>query len=178
MTNSNVAFVTLLSPNTPRNKLLLGKRQHSCKHPSHNSYTKYQDAAFKCFPLQAKEDGQKGGGKFNPFAALGNVGNFMDAVKKAQEFSKEAGKMQEELSKTELKASSEDGLAHAYITGNQRPIRVEVTEELVNKGADAVSKSVTEAIIAAHNLSMAHVKEKLGSITNSLGLPDTAAGKS
>ncbi|GJQ12077.1 hypothetical protein GpartN1_g3868.t1 [Galdieria partita] len=173
---SNVAFVTLLYPTTTRNRTL-GKRQSFCKNPSHVVHKTYQESAFKCIPLRAKEDGQKGGGKFNPFAALGNVGNFMDAVKKAQEFSKEAGKMQEELSKTELKASSEDGLAHAYITGNQRPIKVEVTEELVSKGAEAVSKSVTEAIIAAHNMSMAHVKEKLGSITNSLGLPDTA-GKS
>eukprot|EP00871_Galdieria_phlegrea_P002615 jgi/Galph1/3354/GphlegSOOS_G2015.1 len=148
-----------------------------CRDPRHNLHKNVQLYKKKA-TIVAAQDGQKGGGKFNPFGALGNIGNFMDAVKKAQEFSKEAGKMQEELSNTELKASSEDGLVNAYITGNQRPIRVEVSEELLAKGAEAVSKSVTEAVIAAHSLSMSHVRERLGGITSSLGLPDTSKSSS
>jgi len=41
--------------------------------------------------------GNEAGGGKNPFGALGNMGNIMDAVKKAQQFTESAKELQDEL---------------------------------------------------------------------------------
>eukprot|EP00187_Rhodella_violacea_P012158 CAMPEP_0184714118 /NCGR_PEP_ID=MMETSP0314-20130426/4335_1 /TAXON_ID=38298 /ORGANISM="Rhodella maculata, Strain CCMP 736" /LENGTH=99 /DNA_ID=CAMNT_0027176943 /DNA_START=16 /DNA_END=315 /DNA_ORIENTATION=- len=95
----------------------------------------------------------------------------MDAMKKAQDFSKDAKKLQDELKETILEVKSDDGMVTVNITGQQNPISVEITDELLAMGTAAVNKSVTEAVKAAHAQSLANMTNKLGSLTSAFGLP-------
>mmetsp|Transcript_34207 Transcript_34207/g.133982 ORF Transcript_34207/g.133982 Transcript_34207/m.133982 type:complete len:136 (+) Transcript_34207:183-590(+) len=85
----------------------------------------------------------QGGGDANkPFGMFGQMGKIMDAYKKAQEFTKETKIMQEELAATELEGTARDGLVKVVMTGNQVPLSVEVSEELLGEGSEAVSKTM------------------------------------
>uniref|UniRef100_A0A7S1TCI2 Nucleoid-associated protein n=1 Tax=Compsopogon caeruleus TaxID=31354 RepID=A0A7S1TCI2_9RHOD len=107
----------------------------------------------------------------NPFANLGKIGDIMGAMKKAQSFASSAKELQDELKKTELEASSEDGLVTVFYTGQQVPLRVEVAEELLSKGPEAVSASVTEAVQAAHAKSTQHMQLRFGELSQEFGVP-------
>ncbi|BAM81540.1 hypothetical protein, conserved [Cyanidioschyzon merolae strain 10D] len=109
--------------------------------------------------------GGKGGGLF------GGLGNLMDAMKKAQEFSKSAQALQEELKNTEVEATSSDGRVRAVVSGQQVPIRVEVSDELIAEGNPAVSDAVTEAVRNAHVKSAELMRQQLADLTQSYGLP-------
>ncbi|KAK4530441.1 hypothetical protein CCYA_CCYA04G1298 [Cyanidiococcus yangmingshanensis] len=109
--------------------------------------------------------GGKGGGLF------GGLGNLMDAMKKAQEFSKSAQALQEELKNTEIEATSSDGRVRAVVSGQQIPIRVEVSDDLLAEGNPAVSDAVTEAVRNAHLKSAELMRQQLADLTQSYGLP-------
>ncbi len=109
--------------------------------------------------------GGKGGGLF------GGLGNLMDAMKKAQEFSKSAQQLQEELKNTEIEATSSDGRVRAVVSGQQVPIRVEVADDLLAEGNPAVSEAVTEAVRNAHLKSAEVMRQQLADLTQSYGLP-------
>jgi len=87
--------------------------------------------------MMAEGDGQGGGNK--PFGMFGQMGKIMDAVKKAQEFTKDAKSLQEELANTELDVSVRDGLVKVKITGNQVPISVDISPELLKQDVSEVS---------------------------------------
>ncbi|KAJ8908411.1 hypothetical protein NDN08_005120 [Rhodosorus marinus] len=114
----------------------------------------------------------QGGGDANkPFGMFGQMGKIMDAYKKAQEFTKETKIMQEELAATELEGTARDGLVKVVMTGNQVPLSVEVSEELLGEGSEAVSEACTEAFKEAHRISVAHMQTNLSNLTASFGLP-------
>lgn len=89
--------------------------------------------------------------KKNPLGGLGGLGNIMDAMKKAQEFSSSAKDLQDELKETEIEATVRDGAVKITMTGQQHPIEVVVSDELAQQGGEEVSKAVTECLIAAHS---------------------------
>lgn len=104
----------------------------------------------------------------NPLSGLGGLGNIMDAMKKAQEFTSVAKDLQEQLKNTEIVASVREGQVTVTMTGQQVPVKVEVTDELIAQGSEQVSAAVTEAVIAAHTKSAQYMKEKMGSLTKGM----------
>lgn len=104
----------------------------------------------------------------NPLSGLGGLGNIMDAMKKAQEFTSVAKDLQDELKNTEIEASVRDGQVTVTMTGQQVPVKVEVTDDLVAQGSEQVSAAVTEAVIAAHTKSSQYMKEKMGNLTKGM----------
>ncbi|OSX75881.1 hypothetical protein BU14_0218s0046 [Porphyra umbilicalis] len=115
--------------------------------------------------------GNEAGGGKNPFGALGNMGNIMDAVKKAQQFTESAKELQDELKETEIEATAREGKVKVVLTGQQTPISVTIAPELLDEGADAVSAAVTDAVKAAHSRSLEYMRERLGGLTTDFGLP-------
>lgn len=70
------------------------------------------------------------------------LGNIMDAMKKAQEFTSVAKDLQEQLKNTEIEASVRDGQVKVTMTAQQVPLKVEVSDDLVTKGSAEVSWDV------------------------------------
>ncbi|CAN8061420.1 unnamed protein product [Agarophyton chilense] len=107
----------------------------------------------------------------NPLSGLGGLGNIMDAMKKAQEFTSVAKELQEQLKNTEIEASVRDGQVKVTMTAQQVPVKVEVTDDLVALGSSEVSAAVTEGIIAAHSKATEYMREKMGSLSKDFGIP-------
>ncbi len=82
-----------------------------------------------------------GGGKEGEGGGL----NMMETIKKAQQVGVKVKELQEELSQTEIEAVAADGGCTVVISGAQVPISVEVTEELLAKGSEAVSEAGASA---------------------------------
>ena len=83
------------------------------------------------------------------------------AVKKAQQVGVKVKELQEELGETEIEAVAADGGVTVVISGAQVPISCEVTAELLEKGADAVSEAVSVAAKEAHNNSIEYAKQRM-----------------
>lgn len=66
------------------------------------------------------------------------MGNIMEAMKKAQQFTSVAKDLQTELSNTEIETSVREGQVKVILTAQQRPVRVEVAPELVAAGHEEV----------------------------------------
>lgn len=66
------------------------------------------------------------------------IGNIMDAMKKAQEFTSVAKDLQEQLKNTEIEATVREGQVKVIMTAQQLPIKIEVTDELVALGSAEV----------------------------------------
>ena len=79
--------------------------------------------------------------------------------------------LQEELQDTEIEAVAADGGVTVVISGAQVPISVEVTDELLAQGADAVSQAVSVAAKEAHTNSMEYAKNRMGELYAEIGLP-------
>lgn len=78
-----------------------------------------------------------GGGKEGEGGGL----NMMETIKKAQQVGVKVKELQEELQQTEIEAVAANGGVTVVISGAQVPISVDVTEELLAQGADAVSEA-------------------------------------
>merc|ERR1719183_1518725 len=96
-----------------------------------------------------------GGGKE---AEGGGQMNMMETIKKAQQVGVKVKELQEELTNTEIEATSADGGVTVTISGAQVPIAVTVSDELLAQGADAVSDAVTVAVGEAHKNSVEYAK--------------------
>jgi len=111
---------------------------------------------------------QGGGG----IPGLGNMGNFMENIKKAQNMIQiEAAKVQEELANTDFEGYSSDETVRVVMSGNQEPKSVDITEEAYSQGVERLNVLVTEATKEAHARSVAGMKERMAKLAQSLGLP-------
>ena len=79
--------------------------------------------------------------------------------------------LQEELTNTEVEATSADGGVTVTISGAQVPISVAVTDELLAKGPDEVSKAVSVAVKEAHTNSVNYAKSRMSELYKEIGLP-------
>ncbi|MBM5808990.1 MAG: YbaB/EbfC family nucleoid-associated protein, partial [Cyanobacteria bacterium M_surface_9_m1_291] len=68
---------------------------------------------------------------------LPNFGQLTEAFKKAQQIQQDAQKLQEELDAMELEGSSANGLASVWLSGNQQPLKVRLSPELLSQGSEA-----------------------------------------
>ena len=101
---------------------------------------------------------------------LPNFGQLTEAFKKAQQIQQDAQKLQEELDGLELEGSSEDGRASIWLSGNQKPLRVKIEENLLSEGKEVTEKALLEALQAAHEVSTQTMKTKMEELTGGLKL--------
>ena len=94
----------------------------------------------------------------------GGMGNMMETIKKAQQVGVKVKELQEELQETEIEAVAANGGVTVVISGAQVPISVDVTAELLEQGADAVSEAVSLAAKEAHTNSMEYAKQRMSEL--------------
>nr|DAD27458.1 TPA_asm: hypothetical protein HUJ06_028926 [Nelumbo nucifera] len=103
---------------------------------------------------------------------LGNMQNLYETVKKAQMVVQvEAVRVQKELAAAEFDGYCEDELIKVTLSGNQQPVRTEITEAAMELGAEKLSLLVTEAYKDAHQKSVQAMKERMNNLAQSLGMP-------
>ena len=122
---------------------------------------------------EGKKDGDdapsKGGGLLGNF---GNMQNLYETVKKAQNVVQvEAVRVQKELAAAEFDGYCEGELIKATLSGNQQPVRIEITEAAMELGPEKLSFLVTEAYKDAHQKSVLAMKERMSDLAQSLGMP-------
>jgi len=101
---------------------------------------------------------------------LPNFGQLTEAFKKAQQIQQDAQKLQEELDAMELEGSSANGLASVWLSGNQQPLRVRLSPELLGQGTEATEAAVLEALKSAYELSTTTMKGRMEELTGGLNL--------
>ncbi|XP_049415417.1 nucleoid-associated protein At4g30620, chloroplastic-like [Solanum stenotomum] len=103
---------------------------------------------------------------------LGNMQNLYETVKKAQMVVQvEAVRVQKELAAAEFDGYCEGELIKATLSGNQQPVRIEITDAAMELGSDKLSLLVTEAYRDAHQKSVLAMKERMNNLAQSLGMP-------
>lgn len=101
---------------------------------------------------------------------LPNFGQITEAFRKAQQIQQNAQKVQEELDEMELEGKSQDGKATIWLSGNQKPLRVEIDPSLFSAGKEASEKAILEALEDAYANSTQTMKEKMNELTGGLNL--------
>ena len=99
---------------------------------------------------------------------LPNFGQITEAFKKAKQIQQDAQKLQEELEDMEIEGKSENELIKVWISGNQQPIRVEVSENILQSDIKTIERSILEAIKTAHEKSTSTMKDKMNDLTGGL----------
>jgi len=100
-----------------------------------------------------------------------------DTVRKAQQVVQvEAVRVQKELAAAEFDGYCEEELVKVTLSGNQEPIRVEITEIALEKGAEQLSTLVNQAYKDAHSKSVAAMKDRMKNLAESLGMPPGLSG--
>ncbi|CAI8584026.1 unnamed protein product [Vicia faba] len=103
---------------------------------------------------------------------LGNMQNLFETVKKAQMVVQvEAVRVQKELAVAEFDGYCEGELVKVTLTGNQQPLRTEITEAAMELGSEKLSLLITEAYKEAHQKSVQAMKERMNDLAQSLGMP-------
>jgi nucleoid-associated protein EbfC len=102
---------------------------------------------------------------------LGKMKELAEAFKKAQQVQQGAQQLQMELEQMEIEGQSSDGLVKAIVSGNQEPRSVSIAPEALEKGAEALSALVTEAMKDAYNKSTETMRERMEELTSGLNLP-------
>ncbi|GAB2215868.1 hypothetical protein Droror1_Dr00020273 [Drosera rotundifolia] len=119
-----------------------------------------------------KDNNEKSEDASSKAGILGNMQNLYETVKKAQMVVQvEAVRVQKELSVAEFDGYCEGELIKVTLSGNQQPIRTEITEAAMELGAEKLSLLVTEAYKDAHQKSVQAMKERMNNLAQSLGMP-------
>ncbi len=104
----------------------------------------------------------------NPFGQMKELAN---AFKKAQEVQQGAQELQSELEQLEIEGIAGDGLVKVVMSGNQEPRRVEISPDALEKGAEALSAMVTDAMQEAYTKSTEMMRGRMEELTSGLNLP-------
>jgi nucleoid-associated protein EbfC len=113
----------------------------------------------------------------NPLGALGNMGNLMESVRKAQQLVQEETKrMQAELSVAEIEGFSSDETVRVVMSGQQEPKNIDITQAAYDQGAEKLEKLVGEAMKDAHAKSVDYMKNEMKGMAQRLGLPPGYGG--
>ena len=102
---------------------------------------------------------------------LGKMKELTDAFKKAQQVQEGAKRLQEELEQMEIEGEAGGGLVKVVLSGNQDPLKVTLSPDALNEGADVVSDLVLTAMKNAYANSTATMREKMEELTGGLNLP-------
>ncbi|XVE97452.1 hypothetical protein REPUB_Repub03eG0021000 [Reevesia pubescens] len=154
------------------NKNLAGKRFLSSSAPRKSGHNYKSLHVYSLFGGK-KENGEKGDDAPSKGGILGNMQNLYETVKKAQMVVQvEAVRVQKELAVAEFDGYCEGELIKATLSGNQQPIRIEITEAAMELGAEKLSFLVNEAYKDAHQKSVLAMKERMSDLAQSLGMPE------
>ncbi|XP_052200177.1 nucleoid-associated protein At4g30620, chloroplastic-like isoform X2 [Diospyros lotus] len=119
-----------------------------------------------------KENNEKSDDSSPKAGIFGNMQNLYESVKKAQMVVQvEAVRVQKELAAAEFDGYCESELIKATLSGNQQPLRIEITEAAMELGPEKLSLLVTEAYKDAHQKSVQAMKERMSDLAQSLGMP-------
>lgn len=102
---------------------------------------------------------------------LGKIKELQEAFQKAQQVQEGAKQLQEELEQMEIEGASEDGLVKVILSGNQEPRSVTIDPAALEKGAEALSESVSSAMKDAYQKSTETMRTKMEDLTSGLNLP-------
>jgi len=102
---------------------------------------------------------------------LGKMRELADAVKKAQKVQEGARQLQEDLEQMEIEGEAGGGLVKVVMSGNQEPLRVEISPDALGEGAEVLADLVTAAMKDAYAKSTATMREKMEELTGGLNLP-------
>lgn len=102
---------------------------------------------------------------------LGKMKELAAAFQKAQQVQEGAKKLQEELETMVIEGKSSDGLVTVMLSGNQEPRGVQIAPEALEKGADALSALVAEAMSNAYITSTDTMRSRMEELTSGLQLP-------
>ncbi|KAF8389230.1 hypothetical protein HHK36_025923 [Tetracentron sinense] len=119
-----------------------------------------------------KENNEKSDDVPSKAGIFGNMQNLYETVKKAQMVVQVEGvRVQKELAVAEFDGYCEGELIKVTLSGNQQPIRTEITEAAMELGPEKLSLLVTEAYKDAHQKSVQAMKERMSNLAQSLGMP-------
>ncbi len=102
---------------------------------------------------------------------LGKMKELAEAFKKAQQVQEGARLLQEELEQMEIEGVSGDGLVKVVVSGNQEPLRVEISPSALGEGAEVLSDLITAAMKDAYTKSTNKMRERMEDLTSGLELP-------
>ncbi len=102
---------------------------------------------------------------------LGKMKELAAAIQKAQQVQEGAKQLQEDLEQMEIEGEAAGGLVKVVMSGNQEPIRAEITQAAVDKGLEELSKLVAEAMTDAYQKSTETMRERMEDLTGDLNLP-------
>lgn len=102
---------------------------------------------------------------------LGKMKELTEAFKKAQQVQEGAKKLQEELEQMEIEGQAGGGLVKVIMSGNQEPIRIEISPDVLGEGAEVLSDLVLAAMKDAYYKSTNTMRERMEELTGGLNLP-------
>ncbi|KAI9117283.1 hypothetical protein K1719_011449 [Acacia pycnantha] len=156
--NSSANFVDMkiLSRSNPQK---VGREQHRCVR------------VYGLFGGK-KDNNEKSDDAPSKAGVLGNMQNLFETVKKAQMVVQvEAVRVQKELAVAEFDGYCEGEFVKVTLSGNQQPVRTEITEAAMELGPEKLSLLITEAYKDAHQKSVLAMKERMNDLAQSLGMP-------
>ena len=105
-----------------------------------------------------------------PGFGLPNFGQLTEAFKKAQQIQQNAQKLQEELEVMEIEGSNKDNKVKIWISGNQKPLRIELDQSLLSEEKAKIEEAILEAMKTAHEISTTTMKDRMEDLTGGFKL--------
>ncbi len=102
---------------------------------------------------------------------LGKMKELASAIQKAQQVQEGAKQLQEDLEGMEIPGESEGGAVKVFMTGNQEPLRVEISQSAYDQGLETLSELVSVAMKDAYAKSTSTMRERMEALTDGLDLP-------
>ena len=101
---------------------------------------------------------------------LPNFGQLTEAFKKAQQIQQNAQKLQEELEVMEIEGTNNDKRVKIWMSGNQKPLRVEIDESLLSEEKVQIEEAILEGLKSAHEISTTTMKDRMEDLTGGFKL--------
>ena len=101
---------------------------------------------------------------------LPNFGQLTEAFKKAQQIQQNAQKLQEELEVMEIEGTNTDKRVKIWMSGNQKPLRVEIDQSLLSEKKAQIEAAILEGLQSAHEISTTTMKDRMEDLTGGFKL--------
>ena len=101
---------------------------------------------------------------------LPNFGQLTEAFKKAKQIQQDAQKLQDELESMEIEGKSDDEMVRVWISGNQLPLKVKVSDSILDANKEKIENNILQALKKAHETSTTTMKERMNDLTGGLNL--------
>ena len=105
-----------------------------------------------------------------PGFGLPNFGQLTEAFKKAQQIQQNAQKLQEELEVMEIEGTNTNNQVKIWMSGNQKPLRVEIDQSLLTEEKTKIEDAILEAMQSAHEISTTTMKDRMEDLTGGFKL--------